>query len=468
MLSNLLAMLKDYPVIASVQASDRSAVDYPETLLQLAQASIDQGVEVIRLQGAENIRFIKGKLTVPVIGLIKKAHPNSEIFITPTKHEVKRLLALECDIIALDASPEPRPDGSSLYDLVGLIQSQGRLAMADCDSEEAVDNAVSCHANIISTTLAGYTKARPMTAGPDFDLIRYAVSTGAFVIAEGRFTQRWQVEAALAIGAKGVVIGGAINDPVKQTRALTPPTRAYDKVGAVDLGGTWIRFGLFERGELKDVRKVARPDGRQDRIDWIKEQIKSCKVDRLGIGTGGTVDPSTGEVWEAKGIIPDHQGSVFNSETFGVPTVALNDGLATAWGHYCHPTMAGKRVATLALGTGVGAGFVSEGRILCGSRGEYLRINDLYLSNGKTVEEVLGGAGLTESPSALKQKEAIEAFTYAVEHLKKSYFPDEIVVCGSVGLSDWLRPTLEECGCKITPFDDDAGLIGAYQLAYYR
>ena len=64
MLSNLLAMLQDCPVIASVQASERSAVDYPETLMQLAQASIDQGVEVIRLQGAENIRFIKDKLTV--------------------------------------------------------------------------------------------------------------------------------------------------------------------------------------------------------------------------------------------------------------------------------------------------------------------------------------------------------------------------------------------------------------------
>lgn len=468
MLSNLLAMLKDCPVIASVQASDRSAVDYPETLLQLAQASIDQGVEVIRLQGAENIRFIKGKLTAPVIGLIKKAHPNSEIYITPTRHEVKRLLALECDIIALDASPERRPDGSSFDDLVGLIQSQGRMAMADCDSEAAVDNAVKCHANIISTTLAGYTNARPMTVGPDFDLIRYAVSTGAFVVAEGRFTQRWQVEAALAIGAKGVVIGGAINDPVKQTRALTPPSRSYDKVGAVDLGGTWIRFGFFENGELKDIRKVARPDGRQERIDWIKEQIKSCKVDRLGIGTGGTVDPATGEVWEAKDIIPDHQGSVINSETFGIPTVALNDGLATAWGHYCHPTLAGKRVVTLALGTGVGAGFVSDGRILCGHRGEYLRINDLYLSNGKTVEEVLGGAGLTENPSASQQKEAIEAFNFAVEHLKKSYFPDEIVVCGSVGLSDWLHPALEASGCRVTPYGDEAGLNGAFQLAYYK
>jgi putative N-acetylmannosamine-6-phosphate epimerase/predicted NBD/HSP70 family sugar kinase len=467
MLSNLLAMLQDCPIIASVQASDRSAVDYPETLLQLAQASIDQGVEVVRLQGAENIRFMKGKLTVPIIGLIKKQHPGSDIYISATKHDVKRLIALESEIIALDASTERRPDGSTFDELVGLIQFNGRLAMADCDSEAAVDNAIKSHADIISTTLAGYTKNRPVTAGPDFDLIRYAVSKGATVIAEGRFTQRWQVEAALRIGAKGVVIGGALNDPVKQTLALKPPARAYDKVGAVDLGGTWIRFGLFDRGELKEVRKIARPEGRQERIDWILEQVQSCKVDRLGIGTGGTADPKTGEVWEAKEIIPSHAGTVLNSEVFGVPTITLNDGLATAWGHACHPSLAGKRVATLALGTGVGAGFVAEGKILSGPRGEYLRINDLYLPNGKMIEDFLGGLALTESPSPAQVAEAIEAFRFAVEYLRKSYFPDAIVVSGGVGLADWLNPVLEETGCVATPYGEDAGLYGAFQLAYY-
>ncbi|MEI8282828.1 MAG: putative N-acetylmannosamine-6-phosphate 2-epimerase, partial [Armatimonadota bacterium] len=445
-----------------------SALDYPESLFQLAQASVDQGVQVVRLQGAENIRHIREKLAVPVIGLIKKKHPNSDIYITPTQHDVKRLIALECEIIAIDASTERRPDGSRFDDMVGLIQSSNRFAMADCDCEQSVDNAVRSHANIISTTLAGYTNKRPMTDGPDFDLIRYAVSRRVTVIAEGRFTQRWQVEAALNIGAKGVVIGGALNDPVKQTRALTPTSRAYEKVGAVDLGGTWIRFGVFENGELTDVRKVARPADQQERIDWICEQIKSCKVDRLGIGTGGTVDPRTGEVWEAKEIIPSHVGTMLTSETFGVPTVALNDGLATTWGHYCHPKFAGKRVATLALGTGVGAGFAAEGRILAGRRGEYLRINDLYLPNGKTIEEMLGGAGLTENPTKAQQDEATKAFEYAVNYLRKSYFPDEIVICGSVGLSDWLRPALESTGCLPTPYGEEAGLHGAYQLAYYR
>lgn len=456
-------MLQDCPLIVSAQAAERSSMEDPETLRRLAQASVDQGVEVIRLQGADNIRHIKDKVGVPVIGLIKKNFPGSSIYITPTEQEVKRLLALGCEIIALDASTAPRPDGSTFDDLVALIQKNGRLAMADCDSEESVDHAVRCHVDLIGTTLAGYTSARPMTEGPDFDLVRYAVGTGKAVIAEGRYAQRWQIEVALRIGAKAVVVGGAINDPVKQTKALMPKSRSCERVGAVDLGGTWIRFGVFENGELVSVEKVERPSDRDARVDWVRSQVLTSKVTRIGIGTGGTVDPLSGEVWEAKEIIPSHCGTVLNSEVFGVPTVALNDGLATAWGHACHPRFAGRRVATLALGTGVGAGLVSEGKIFCGRRGEYLRINDLYLPSGRTVEDVLGGAALDGEGN----EAAVSAFKFAVQYLRSNYFPDVIVVCGGVGFADWLRPHLLESGCELSPYEDEAGLYGAYHLAYY-
>ena len=466
MLNNLLHILADCPLIVSAQASEGAAVDDPETLYRMAKTSVDQGVEVVRLQGADNIRHIKAKLQVPIIGLIKKNYPGSEVYITSTDQEVKRLLALGCEIIALDATPRPRPNNADLDAMVALIHSSGCLAMADCDSPEAIDHAIKLDFDLIGTTLAGYTKARPMTDGPDFDLVRYAATKGKPVIAEGRYSQRWQVEAALRMGAKAVVVGGAINDPLKQTRAMMPTVRTREKVGAVDLGGTWIRFGLFENGELKNIEKTPRPDGREERVAWIREQVKRAKVTRVGIGTGGTVDPKSGEVWEAKEIIPSHQGTILNSETIGVPTRVLNDGLATAWGHACHPSLAGKSVATLALGTGVGAGLVRQGEIFCGPRGEYLRINDLYLPSGETIENMLGGAALTPDPSDVQKASAIEAFRFAVSFLKTNYFPDEIVVCGSVGLSDWLRPTAKEMGCVPSPDGEEAGIFGAFHLAY--
>jgi predicted NBD/HSP70 family sugar kinase len=184
----------------------------------------------------------------------------------------------------------------------------------------------------------------------------------------------------------------------------------------------------------------------------------------VGVGTGGTVDPRTGVVWEAKPIIPEHEGSEFSRATLGVETVALNDGLATAWGHAWHPLYAGKRVATLALGTGVGCGLVDQGRILMGPRGEYPRLNDLPI-DGASFEDLLGGAVLTPNPSDEDRARAVRALESAVQALRTLYYPDHVVVCGGVGLSPWLRPHAEALGCDLSPFGVEAGLHGAATLA---
>lgn len=460
MIRNLLAMLEDCPLIVSAQASPGAAVDDPETLFKLAKTSVDQGVQIVRLEGAENIRHIRPRIGVPVIGLIKKRYGSNPIYITPTMQEVKRLLALECEIIALDASPGERPDGSSLDDLVAFIHERGALAMADCDCSETLQHAVACDFDVVGTTLAGYTSSRALTSGPDFDLVREAVATGKPVIAEGRYSQRWQVQAALNIGAAGVVVGGAINDPLKQTLALMPQSQ-NTKLVAIDLGGTWIRSALFQNRKLVAHNKVPRQDSRQERLDWIQQQIHMYKGEAVGISSGGTIDPATRTVWEAKPIIPDHEGTVFE---FDVPCVALNDGLATAWAHSCLPEYAGKRVATLALGTGVGAGFVADGKLLHGPRGEYLRLNDLLTESGKTVEDSLGGFTLGMQPSQAQKEAAIIAVKRAIRTLREMLFPDVIVVSGGVGFLDWLKPTLVEEGCVFSALEDYAGLYGAMSL----
>lgn len=455
-------LLRCCPLIASVQASDGAAVDDPTTLLKLAQCSLDQGVQVLRLQGLENIRTIKAATGKPVIGLIKKAYAGSEVYITPTEVEVRALLELGCEVVALDSTPRSRPS-FGFAELVDLIHEGGALAMADCDSPEAVDLAVSAGCDLIGTTLAGYTTARAMTDGPDFDLVRYAVRSGKPVIAEGRYAHRWQVDAALRIGATSVVVGGAINDPVKQTRALMP-SLSTGKIGAIDIGGTWLRFGVFEDSQLIDLRKIERPDDRAARLDWVRNQIAVTRVSAVGVGTGGTVDPTTGEVWEAKPIIPGHQGSIFSAETLGIPTKALNDGLATAWGHACHPDFAGSNVATLALGTGVGAGMVRDGKLIHGKRGEYPRLNDVMTPIGRTIEDLLGGAGLSPQPTQEQQDEAIVAFEAAVKLVREMYYPDHIVVCGGVGLTPWLAPHLARLNCKPSPYGAEAGLYGSMWL----
>ncbi|HLO98741.1 MAG TPA: hypothetical protein VK171_09125, partial [Fimbriimonas sp.] len=156
-------MLEDCPLIVSAQATPGAAVDDPETLFKLAKSSVDQGIQFVRLEGAENIRFIKPRIGMPVIGLIKKRHGANPIYITPTMQEVRRLLALECEVIAVDASRGERPDGSTLDEMVAYAHERGALVMADCDCEDTILHALECDVDLIGTTLAGYTPARPLT-----------------------------------------------------------------------------------------------------------------------------------------------------------------------------------------------------------------------------------------------------------------------------------------------------------------
>jgi putative N-acetylmannosamine-6-phosphate epimerase len=457
--------LQACPVVASVQASPGSPLEDPETLWRSAKASLDQGVRILRLQGVENIRYIRARHSGPIIGLLKVDYPDSEVYITPTLREVRSLLELGVEVVALDATDRPRPGGVALAELVQAIHEGGALAMADCDSIGGLAEAARAECDIFSTTMAGYTAESAATPGPDFNTLSlFAFVSPGPILAEGRFQEPWQARAALRMGAAGVVIGGALNDPVKQTRRFLAAGPAAERAGSVDLGGTWLRFAVVNSSlEIESLVRIPTPQDRASRLDWIASQARAARVDRVGISAGGTIDPATGEVWEAKDFIPDYRGTVFSLP--GINTRALNDGLATAWGHSLQPGYAASRVAALALGTGVGAGLVDRGAILHGPRGEYPRWNDLPLAEGGTVEEALGGLSLTATPDAAQRKRAISAARQLVDAVRKVWMPDVIVVTGGVGLSPWMREALAGCGVEFG--SEEAGLIGGGALALY-
>jgi putative N-acetylmannosamine-6-phosphate epimerase len=466
----LLNRLRQCPLIASVQASEKSPVDHPETLARLARASVQQGVRVLRLEGVKSVRVIKPEAKLPVIGLLKRRYPGSEVYITPTIQDAESMADLGCEIVAFDATSRERPHGQKVGEVIERLKSRKVLAMADCDSLESAVQAERLGADIVGTTLGGYTSAHGLTVGPDLELLRSIVAAVKIpVLAEGRFTQRWEVEAALRIGAVGVVVGGALNDPVKQTKALLPSARPGGKVGAVDLGGTWMRFAVFGQDwTLETIEREALAPTGEARVAWVRDHIAHHQVARVGISTAGIIDPRDGKVWAAKEyLMPDHVGTVWTSHTLGVPVVAHGDGHATAWGHACMPAFAGKRVATLAIGTGVGCGFVEDGRIWSGRRGEYPRINDLPTAEGRTYEELLGGVSISSTPSPEQQELGVKALEGAVKALRELYFPDAIVIAGGVGTSPWLAPHVARVGAELTPFGHDAGLHGAAALALF-
>ncbi len=469
-LTDLLKTLRYHPIVASAQASMGSPLEDPEILLRLAEASVSQGARVIRAQGLGPIWLMKQELNAPIIGLIKADYRDSAVYITPSRKEVEELLQTGCEVIALDGTRRERPNGDDLSHLIRLIHDQERLAMADCDSLDSARYALECGADLIGTTLAGYThESRPMS-GPDFDLLRdLCHELNVPIIAEGRYQEPWQAQAALNIGAQAVVIGGALNDPVKQTARFVGAVHPVNqKVGAVDLGGTWLRFAVAdERGELSAVEKTSGPRSHAERREWIHERLIKHQITHLGVSAGGVIDPRTATVVSAKTFIHDYVGGSFVFDN--VVTHALNDGLATAWGHACLPEYAGKRVAVLAFGTGVGAGVIESGNLLMSRNGWPPSLNDLDFSENETVEDVLGGLALSKNPGTMLQGRAIAAAKRAIEVADIFWIADEIVVCGGVGLTPWMTSglaglNLRHARLSFSPLGENAGLIGAASL----
>lgn len=213
---NILENLKG-KIIVSSQAMPNEPF-YDEVCMKaMMQSVINGGAEALRVAGARDVYNAK-KLGVPVIGLTKpeKLPENwrSVVYITPTLKEVDELINAGADIIAFDGTARDR-GGCTVRDIINRIHDAGRFAMADISTLEEGIECEKLGADIISTTLAGYTDESGMAGdSPDFDLLKKLVKVVSKpVILEGRIWTPNDVMQAFELGAYCVVIGSAITRP---------------------------------------------------------------------------------------------------------------------------------------------------------------------------------------------------------------------------------------------------------------
>ena len=206
-------------LIVSVQAQGNEPLNEPEHLLAMSQSVINGGAGALRLCGINNIKHIKKNVSVPIIGLTK-LEPTpinwlDKVYITASMKDLKELLKTGIEFIAIDGTSRPRDDNSTLKDQIDLIKEGGKIVVADISTFNEGANASELGADIISTTLSGYTKeTRYKANGPDFDLLsELTEELSVPVIMEGRIWEPSEVKKAFEIGAHAVVIGTAITRP---------------------------------------------------------------------------------------------------------------------------------------------------------------------------------------------------------------------------------------------------------------
>lgn len=200
-------------LIVSCQAYPGEAMRHPETMAQVAQAAVVGGAAAVRVQGIADIATTVVAVDVPVVGLWKDGADG--VFITPTLAHARAVADAGAHVVALDGTRRPRPDGLTLAQTIaGLRETHDVLVMADCGSLADAVAAQEAGADILGTTLAGYSGERPKLPGPDLELIAEIVAAcDRPVVAEGRIHTPAQAAAARAAGAYAVCVGTAITHP---------------------------------------------------------------------------------------------------------------------------------------------------------------------------------------------------------------------------------------------------------------
>ena len=209
-------------IIVSSQAQKNEPLYNEIAMNALIETIVVLGkTDCLRLAGERDIKNTKEKFgdSVVVIGITKPdiipVNYKELVYITPNIEDANSLIEAGADIIAFDATKRERK--TSVLELINFIHSKNKMAMADIAEFNEAKEAYELGANIISTTLSGYTKNTENTPDtPDFNLLQKCVKElKCPIILEGKTKDYKDVKHAFELGAYAVVIGSMVTRPHK-------------------------------------------------------------------------------------------------------------------------------------------------------------------------------------------------------------------------------------------------------------
>ena len=148
----------------------------------------------------------------------------------------------------------------------------------------------------------------------------------------------------------------------------------------VDLGGTKVHAAVVgPDGTVISERRLPTDVGGgptkvvDDIVRAVRDELDAdlSVIDAVGVGLAGQIDPETGVVRSSPNLKwTDFPFRERLQQALGVPVVVENDVTTAAWGEWRHGAGRGiDDLLVLYVGTGVGGGIVSDGRLLAGDRG---------------------------------------------------------------------------------------------------
>jgi glucokinase len=195
----------------------------------------------------------------------------------------------------------------------------------------------------------------------------------------------------------------------------------------IDIGGSNIKIGLVdsENGLLEKVKYPtkdikAKDDFIQGFSDVLKKEFEiHPEVEEIGIGVPGTISrdarstlelPNLGDLGNAnllERLESNHPGKHFHLD---------NDAHVAALGeYYFGKEKVPENYVFITLGTGVGGAAIIDHHIFRGGDGNPMEIGHIMSQDGKTLETIIGKAGLKDMLNDMLKKDSSKILGNKVE-----------------------------------------------------
>ena len=221
-------------LIVSCQALPQEPLHSSFIMGRMARAAKEGGAAGIRANTKEDIKEIQEVTGLPIIGIVKRDYPDSAVYITPTMKEIKELMEVKPEIVAIDATGALRPGNVTLADFFHQIKEKypEQKLMADCSTIEEAFFADELGFDFIGTTMVGYTpQSRGMKIeANDFEILRTILKKVKHpVIAEGNVNSPEKAKRVIELGSYAVVVGSSITRPQLITKGYAEAVDSAEK-----------------------------------------------------------------------------------------------------------------------------------------------------------------------------------------------------------------------------------------------
>ncbi|MBV5314497.1 MAG: ROK family protein [Prolixibacteraceae bacterium] len=213
----------------------------------------------------------------------------------------------------------------------------------------------------------------------------------------------------------------------KHTGTFSPP---FGGVGggfsvAIDLGGTFIKIGLLQNGELIDRKEIpaqsasglkAQLPALESEIDlfMLANQVENEAVLGIGFSFAGLVDSAVNRILSTNQKYddgPDTDLVGWAREKWNWPLYAMNDARMALLGEWQHGAGQGcTELVAVTLGTGIGSAVLIGGELLIGKHFQAGNLGGHFVVNHKGTDCTCGNVGCVEAeastwrlPSLLKE-----------------------------------------------------------------